>query len=519
MKNFNLEKLNKLYYYDSININSILNGEILDKPEIDNSLLLKINKCKIYFENINETLTDNKNYILNILKTKYEEFKEVFNSVINKNNEYNNLINRLIDSYKLIPSNYSNILNIKNIIHSQIFEELKEKLNCRCMCDDNNLNDSKFYELINYERKLFKEQIEKNVNSLSNFIKDYTKDFECINKYDIHLFDIDDKNSFVQFEKLNIQKIDDNLLLCFNDHEKKFFIYSIKLLETIHMYENKLNNLLKFLIDKKNIICLMQNYIKIYELNIEPPEKNNYYFKLKFLKENFQINLDKKYNNIIKINTKSEYERKYILYNEKALELFAYDIKKKLILNKFAYDCDIKKLYLINYLKKDVLFIINNKEMFLFDIKEFKTLENSKIITKIYIKDFSFNFSVNVVQINDNEIIITSDDNIYLFNLNNLMLKLKIKNDSKILNTFMLNDRSIVICDKKSCKRYSQTGFEKVSNFFLKKKRIHDPDDILIEYYYISDYFQISENKILLQITIETVLSAYEYCSLYEIKI
>ena len=222
----------------------------------------------------------------------------------------------------------------------------------------------------------------------------------------------------------------------------------------------------------------MQNYIKIYELNIEPPEKNNYYFKLKFLKENFQINLDKKYNNIIKINTKSEYERKYILYNEKALELFAYDIKKKLILNKFAYDCDIKKLYLINYLKKDVLFIINNKEMFLFDIKEFKTLENSKIITKIYIKDFSFNFSVNVVQINDNEIII-----------------------------------------KKSCKRYSQTGFEKVSNFFLKKKRIHDPDDILIEYYYISDYFQISENKILLQITIETVLSAYEYCSLYEIKI
>ena len=79
-------------------------------------------------------------------------------------------------------------------------------------------------------------------------------------------------------------------------------------------------------------------------------------------------------------------------------------------------------------------------------------------------------------------------------------------------------DKSIIICDLISCKRYSQTKFEEIGIFYI-EEIINDDDDYHFEGYYISKYFQITKNKIIVEITEEEIVFPIQYCCLCDIKI
>ena len=85
----------------------------------------------------------------------------------------------------------------------------------------------------------------------------------------------------------------------------------------------------------------------------------------------------------------------------------------------------------------------------------------------IGLEELEYYPDLTTLQINNDECLVTVNRKIYLLNLKNLRVKLKIKYEGTIINAFLLNDKSIIICEVKSCKRYSPNTFAVIINFYI----------------------------------------------------
>ena len=116
-------------------------------------------------------------------------------------------------------------------------------------------------------------------------------------------------------------------------------------------------------------------------------------------------------------------------------------------------------------------------------------------------RDFrSYKILINYIQINNNELLITSYNDIYLIKLNEFKIQLKIKYESEINHIFPLKDKSIIICDEKCAKRFSLKTFEIIGIFYY--SRPYELYDKYVGkktyYHYVSNSLILSESRIIL---------------------
>ncbi len=117
-------------------------------------------------------------------------------------------------------------------------------------------------------------------------------------------------------------------------------------------------------------------------------------------------------------------------------------------------------------------------------------------------RDFRrYKILINSIQINNNEILITSSNDIYLIKLNEFKIKLKIKYENEINHIFPLKDKSIIICDEKCAKRFSLKTFEIIGIFYY--SRPYEFYDKFVGYktYNVSNSLILSESRIILFIS------------------
>ena len=102
---------------------------------------------------------------------------------------------------------------------------------------------------------------------------------------------------------------------------------------------------------------------------------------------------------------------------------------------------------------------INKKNLLLLDLSSFI------IIGKFNIKSKYWN-PITILKINKKELLLTIYNEIYILNLDNLKIKLKITYEQSINHSFLLKDKTIILCDEICAKRYNQKNFELISYFY-----------------------------------------------------
>ena len=118
-------------------------------------------------------------------------------------------------------------------------------------------------------------------------------------------------------------------------------------------------------------------------------------------------------------------------------------------------------------------------------------LSNFTILGKFNIESSIYD-TINLLNINKNELLVTNDFEIYILNLNNFKIKLKVKYDDCIYHTFLLEDKTIIICSEKWAKRYNQKNLELINYFYKNNFEYYDCE---IFYDYIINSLEISDKE------------------------
>jgi hypothetical protein len=256
-------------------------------------------------------------------------------------------------------------------------------------------------------------------------------------------------------------------------------------------------------IDKqKNILCVFNDYIKIFpELtinNINCLKSDETYFRdypILKITPTLVFKTKTEFYNIIYWNEQKNdiNEDKFLVYNNEDLYFFKYDMIKKYISNINSYHIKNDKIGIINYNDNKALLILDNNHINLLDIYALNIIGKIKNEAQFYRK-------TKIIQINnDEEVLIISECNIYLLNLNKFIIKLHITFQNEIHHSFLLYDKSIIICHRKLAKRYSLKTFENIGIFYssnifeLYDRYEGDTED----YDYIRDSLVLTKDKIL----------------------
>ena len=121
---------------------------------------------------------------------------------------------------------------------------------------------------------------------------------------------------------------------------------------------------------------------------------------------------------------------------------------------------DLFKIELIKYKNKNTLILFTPSNLFLFDLFSLNIIGSFKMI-------INEDDKTTIVQINDDELLVTIDRYIYVLTLKYFKIKLKIIYENKINYTFLLSDKSIIICGITYAKKFSPKTFEVMSNFYI----------------------------------------------------
>jgi len=434
------DKLYNNYYSKNIEPKTIINTKILEEIKENNDPLLeKIEEILSTIRNNNDKLIIFKNRLIDYMNSFINEINNSINKIINiyENIEKTSLI--FIDSYKIISTNYSNITNINFILDNKIIK-----------IDENDINS------------LF---IKNNCKETIDNIKRYIDEYTLINQ------------QLKYFSELEVWDVFDiiilsNELLLIQGKEYLYFV-SIKDLEIIRVI--KIDSLINIIKTQNNILCLFSDCIKIYpeitynhinslknkkEFDYEYNHKDNLLLGIEPL---MVFNIDIKYNKILNwrdYNYESN-KNKILLYNNYMIDFFEYDLFKKSCIKYHSYNLDyLFKIELIKYKNNNTLILFTPSNLFLFDLFSLNIIGNFKMNFNKYDK-------TTIVQINDDELLVTIYRYIYVLNLKYFKIKLKIRYETEITYSFLLKDKSIIICGKAYAKKFSPKTFEVMSNFYI----------------------------------------------------
>ena len=367
-------------------------------------------------------------------------------------------------------------------------------------------------------------------------IERYLKAFLAINENNNQL---QFKNDLIKSDEINdIKRINNNLLLL--KGKETLYLYSIQNHKYISFKDAFCRDIIKFNIDRQNIIFLLHNEIKIAQLNqvylnkdfvlnnINNQELNlnslfseNDFISLKLFGFFNEFSVDCNDITCLEIENYNKDEGRVIIYDKFILGFYKYNLKQHIISYYYKYSskCICYKLikYNHNNIKINALVIVTKKKIYLFDADNLEDIGEFKNDYFNYFNKMENNISIT--QINQNEIIISICDMIFIYKLKDLRPRIIIENKFGLIrNTFILMDGSIIICGKIISKRFSPKTFEEIGNFYeeysINSYYIYDYD---YDYYFddydqdespqdsilpksISDIIQISEDIIIIKI-------------------
>ena len=423
------------------------------------------------------------------------------------------------------------------LLHNYIQNNIKDKVKKEkfLMKFDKNMCLSDIKDLCDYFNHYF-EEIEK-----------YLKAFLAINENNNQL---KFKNDLIKSDAINeIKRINNNLLLL--NGKEALYLYSIQNHKYISFKDDICKDIIKFNIDRQNIIFLLHKEISIAQLNqvyfnkdFDLNNINNHVFNLYslFSEKNFislKLKLSGFFNKFsaecnditcFEIENYNKDEGRVIIYDNFILYFYKYNLKQHIIscYYKYPFKCICYKLIKYNYnnVKINALVIVTKNKIYLFDADNLTDMGEFKNDYVNYFNKLEKNISIT--QINNDEILISIYDIIFIYQLKDLKPRIIIENKFGLIrNTFILMDGTIIICGKIISKRFSPKTFEEIGNFYeeysFDSLYIYDNDYYfddydLDEYSHdailpksISDIIQISEDTIIIKIG--------KYYEIKEIKI
>ena len=445
LKSLTLKQANKYYYTE--NMRKICPTEIKENEEYKNIIEQLKEKSKI--------IINKKNELIDFSNNKINEISKTFDKLFEINNDYEKLLNILFNSYKSEPLNNSNKLNFNNIfIRTQELLFNEEKI----------IKEIKLETTMNY----LNTDIQEIENAFSNYLTNGFSQIKRINDLNI----IKNRPSIKQ-----ILKYPDNFILFRKPNEFNLYSFNSSKIFEQSFYFNK--DLIKIDLDRTNIICLSKNSIFILTLKLDIKNED----QKPILNDQRNINIDLfnyycfeldkndiDYDNILCLkdeNNGNINEGKFALAKKKRIDFYKYNLnleKKDMILKVFSLDLESKlyKLALIKYKKNHALVIATYLSIFLFDFQKSEKIGEFKIpYDKIDMNQIS------ITQLNQDEIIITKNYTINLFDLKNFKLKLRKNNNCLISHIYRLDDEIFVICDTLGSARYSCKNFESFGQFYF----------------------------------------------------
>ena len=482
-----LEQMNKNYYFNNIDKKDIINEKIMS--DIDDEYSINdINNLLNKMKHNNESLLKFKTIFLDFMNKKIIEIEKLFDKLKIIYINFEKFAKILIKSYVCINSNYSNIKNIK-------------------------FNSYNKYEII--DKKDFEESL--NENSIDSSIQN-TKNF--INQ----MIPIDD--NFKQIKLINNQleinqifKILDELLLVNN----LYYLAVVQIEDFKSIVKVEMVSLEKIQIDRQNnILCLYSNSIKILpkitlnqiehfkqrEKNIDKEDDYDYdydfynYTPSMNIKPIIEFNTNINYTDILYYYEEDDNinKDKFIVYYKNYIHFYLYKLDQKILSNFFSINLEkdekISKIGIIKKNNKNILLIFTSVQLLLFDLTSLKILKNINM-------EFDYHYIITINQINNDEVLFNERRNIYILNLKKYNINLKLQFVDGVTHSFLLKDKSIVICGVKCAKRLSPKTFEIMNTFYYSHKQDGNYDydydfNIPPDYFFIVNTFEISDTKILL---------------------
>ena len=481
------EQLEKTYFSKDIDIKNIINNRNIS--EIKKNIYLKGEMTKLLnkIRHNSNSIPKIKNKFLDIINSKVKEIEQLFDKLKVIYNYFEKFAQILIKSYECDNTNNSNINNLK----FNIYEKYKT------------------IEKEDFEEILDENKIDSSINNIKNYIDEIIPinyDFEQVKL-------VQDELYFYQ-----AFKITDEFLLVRNEDS----LYIHKIDDSQIIAEIKTPDINKIQMDKQNnIICFYSNSIKILpkitntqiencKIKINPDNINeenimnygytgSYFFHLIKIETIIEFNVNIDYSDILYWHDENDktIKDKCIIYYKTYIDFFNYDLNKKLF-SKF-YSLNLKKneniceIGIINKNDKKILLIFTTLNLNLFDLSSLK-------IFKIFNIKFKENYLITINQFSSNEILFNNLEYVYILNMKNFNIKLKFKFESGVTHSFLLKDKSIVICGVYWAKRYSSKTFEIMNNFYRSRQDCIDdykysssPD-----FYFIRNTLELTEKKILL---------------------
>ena len=169
---------------------------------------------------------------------------------------------------------------------------------------------------------------------------------------------------------------------------------------------------------------------------------------------------------------------------------------------------------MIKYKNNHTLILFSYYNLFLFDLFSLNIIGNFNM-------KFKEDNRTTLVQINDDELLLSIDSNIYVLNLKYFKIKLKIEYETKITYSFLFNDKSIIIYGVTYAKKFSPKTFEVMCNFYKCKEDIEEYLSNPESCFYINKtkYFYTISKCIELRNSIFLLLLDNGKCELYKLII
>ena len=276
-------------------------------------------------------------------------------------------------------------------------------------------------------------------------IEKYLKAFLAINENNIQL---QFKNDLIKSDAINdIKRINNNLLLL--KGKEALYLYSIQNHKYISFKNDFCKDIIKFNIDRQNIIFSLHEEIRISQLNQEYFNKefdlnniNNHEFNLNSLfseKDSITLKFSGFFTEFIaechditclEVENYNKDEGRVIIYDEFILGFYKYNLEKHTISYYYKYSskCICYKLIKFNYnnVKVNALVIVTKNKIYLFDADNLKDMGEFKNNYFNYFNKMEKNISIT--QINNDEILISICDIIFIYQLKDLKPRIIIEN-------------------------------------------------------------------------------------------